>query len=260
MSTLLERILSAKREELERVKRNRPASVLREAADAALPARGFAKAVASRAGSGIIAELKKASPTKGILRPDFSVENLACAYAENGASAISVLTEKNFFLGDISYIAAARAACTLPALRKDFIFDPYQIIESRAAGADAVLLIAAALGGPLLEELIELAHESGMDALVEIHDEYELEAASGLPCDIIGVNNRNLKSGAVDIETSLRLAPKLNGAPCKISESGIKNRSDIERLRQAGFDGFLIGETLVVSPDPGAALRELAAR
>jgi indole-3-glycerol phosphate synthase len=260
MSTLLGRIVSAKKEELDRIKSEKPLEAVRDAAAAAPPPRGFAKAVSSRAGSGVIAELKKASPTRGLLLADFSVERLARAYTENGAAALSVLTEKTYFQGDLSNIAAARAVCPLPALRKDFMFDPYQIIEARAAGADAVLLIAASLDRPKLAELLGLAHEYGMDALVEIHSESELEMISGLPCDIIGVNNRNLKDGTVDIGTSLALAGGLAGAHCKISESGIKNRSYIERLRDAGYDGFLIGEALVGSPDPGAALLEFTGR
>lgn len=260
MNTLLGRIVSAKKEELARVRIEKPLEALRDEAAAAPPPRGFAKAVTSRAGSGVIAELKKASPTKGLLRADFSVGRLARAYTENGAAALSVLTERTFFQGNLSNIAATRAASPLPALRKDFLFDPYQIIEARAAGSDAVLLIAASLDRPLLADLLGLTHEYGMDALVEIHGESELEMISGLPCDIIGVNNRNLKDGTVDIGTSLALAGGLAGAPCKISESGIKNRSDIERLREAGYDGFLIGEALVASPDPGAALREFTGR
>jgi indole-3-glycerol phosphate synthase len=260
MSTLLEKIVSSKREELEEVKRRAPESAVKEAAAAVAEApRGFAKAISNRAAQGpaVIAELKKASPIKGLLRADFDVEQLARGYSENGAAALSVLTESRFFQGDLSYIRRAKFVSSLPALRKDFIFDPYQIYEARAAGADAVLLIAASLEQPLLRDLLSLARDLGLDALVEVHDEAELERAAQLPCGLIGVNNRNLKTGVTDVGTSFNLAAKFPPGCCKISESGIKSSSDIEALREAGYHGFLIGESLVTRPDPGGALREL---
>lgn len=257
MTTLLGRIVDSKREEVESAKRSKPIEEMKETAAARGAARGFSRALTSGRGTRIIAELKKASPTRGLLRPDFDPAALAKQYAGNGAAAFSVLTESRFFMGDLAYIAVARAAGDLPALRKDFIMDPYQIYESRAAEADALLLIAAALERALLADLLALTHNLGMEALVEVHDERELESVLQLPCDVVGVNNRNLKDGTVDIETSIRIAPMMKNSACKISESGIKNRSDIARLSEAGYNGFLIGETLVAKPDPGLALREL---
>ncbi len=256
MNPLLDRIISAKKEELEETKRKAPEAAVKKAAAERGPARGFARAIAGCKGGAVIAELKKASPTKGLLRAEFDVEQLARRYAENGAAALSVLTESRFFMGDISYIERASAVCEIPILRKDFIFDTYQIYEARAAGADAALLIVAALDKPLLSDLIDLAHEVGMDTLVETHDADEIEIAASFPCDIIGVNNRNLKTGKVDFETSFSLAAKIPAGYCKISESGIKNGSDAAALAKAGYKGFLIGEALVTQPDPGRALRE----
>jgi len=256
MNALLDRIISAKKEELKETKRKTPEATVREAAAGRGPTRGFARAIAGREGGAVIAELKKASPVKGLLRAEFDVEQLARQYAENGAAALSVLTESRFFMGDISYVDRARAVCALPVLRKDFIFDAYQIYEARAAGADAALLIVAALDKPLLRELIDLAHETGLDVLVETHDAQEVEIAASLPCDVIGVNNRNLKTGNVDLATSFSLAAKIPAGYCKISESGIKNGSDAAALAKAGYKGFLIGEALVTQPDPGRALRD----
>jgi indole-3-glycerol phosphate synthase len=261
MNSLLARIIESKKSELESVKRQAPEEALREVAAAQPPARGFADALNSHKQPAVIAELKKASPTKGVLRADFDIEALAREYTEAGATAISVLTEKHFFLGDLSYIARARAVSPLPALRKDFIVDAYQIYEARAAGADAVLLIVAALSRQLLGDLHTLALESELDTLVEVHDEIELEVAMALPFGagtVIGVNNRNLKSGLVDVKTSLRLAAKIPAEYCKISESGIKSRADVQMLMDAGYNGFLIGEALVTQPRPGSALREFA--
>ncbi|MFA6448707.1 MAG: indole-3-glycerol phosphate synthase TrpC [bacterium] len=257
MNSLLNRIIESKKNELASIMRRTPESELCEAAASREPARGFAAAIAKRNPPAVIAELKKASPTKGLLRADFDVEGLAREYTEGGAAALSVLTEKFFFLGDLSYIGRAKAVSPLPVLRKDFIIDEYQIAETRAAGADAVLLIVAALKQPLLADLLELAHEFGLDALVEVHDEYELERVAELPCDVIGVNNRNLKSGLVDLKTSLTLAAKIPPEYCKISESGIKSRADMQKLLEAGYNGFLIGEALVTQPRPGLALKEL---
>ncbi len=259
MNTLLGRIIEDRKREIESEKKAVHIDELKDKAAAAEPARGFARAL-GKPGPNVIAELKKASPTRGLLRPDFDVEQLARVYAENGAAALSVLTERNFFSGDISYIARARRVCDIPVLRKDFIIDEYQVVEARAAGADAVLLIVAALEDGELAALLGLAHEYSLDALVEVHDGEELERALAHDCDVIGVNNRNLKTGDVDIKTSLDLAPGLKGAGCKISESGIKDASHVKLLMEAGYNGFLVGETLVVEKDPGPRLRELAAR
>lgn len=260
MSGLLAKILTNRRRELEEAKAAVSPARARSAAEEAAKeaaARGFAAAI-RRPGASFVAELKKASPTKGLLRADFDPAAIAARYEESGAAAVSVLTEKTHFMGSLENILAARRACSLPILRKDFIFDRYQIYEARAAGSDALLLIVAALENSLLSDLLDLTHSLGMDALVEVHDEAELEAVSGLPCDVIGVNNRNLKTGVVDIETSVRLAPMFAEGACKISESGIKSRADVVRLEAAGYDGFLVGETLVTRPDPGEALLELS--
>jgi indole-3-glycerol phosphate synthase len=258
MNSLLDKIIQSKKEDLFASKMKTPEMLLREAAAERGPTRGFAAAIRAHEPPAIIAELKKASPMKGLLRADFNVEELANEYTDAGAAALSVLTERLFFMGDLGNIGRARAVSPLPALRKDFIIDPYQIVEARAAGADAILLIVAALKQPLLEELLALAHEFQLDALVEVHDEEELRRVAELPCDVIGVNNRNLKSGLTTVRTSLTLAAKIPPEYCKISESGIKNRSDIQTLLQAGYNGFLIGEALVTQPRPGQALRELA--
>lgn len=257
MSTILDKIINSKKDELEGLKEKRPINIVIEESGAAAPPRGFAAAVKATARPAIIAELKKASPTRGLLCPDFNVERLARAYADNGAAAMSILTEKKFFMGDLSYIAAAKEASPLPALRKDFIVDPYQVYEARAAQADAILLIVAALEASELAGLLDLCHELGMDALVEVHDAAELEAAAALPCDLIGVNNRNLKTGDVSIETSIELAGMIPGVAPAISESGIRDGADIRKLLDAGFKGFLIGESLVTSGDPGKALQKL---
>ncbi len=254
MSTILDKIIDSKKNELDVLKSEKPLNDVIAACRDAEPTRGFASAIESCEGPAIIAELKKASPTKGLLCPDFSVEKLAAAYAAHGAAAMSVLTEKTFFLGDLSYIAIAKSFSALPALRKDFIVDPYQVYEARAAGADAILLIVAALDKHLLADFLGLAHELSMDALVEVHDGLELETAAALPCDVIGVNNRNLKNGEVSIGRSIDLIGGIPAGSCKISESGIRSGQDIRTLYDAGYDGFLIGESLVASDDPGRTL------
>jgi len=256
-SDILNEIIDRKKAGLAAAMKQIPLEVVMEKAKSRSAGRGFAEAVRRCPGPAIIAELKKASPTKGLLCPDFDVRRIAAAYAENGAVAISVLTEKDYFQGDLSYIEEAKSASGLHALRKDFIFDPYQVYEAAAAGADALLLIAAAIDRSRLEDLMLLAHEVGLDVLVEVHNEKELESVSGLPCDLLGVNNRDLVTGRVDIETSIKLSHLIPCEYCKISESGIKSNSDIRKLADSGYRGFLIGETLVKSGDPGAELRKL---
>ncbi len=258
MNSLLGRIIDSKRRELEATKKNRPLEQVKaDALSAVGEKRSFSGAILSASGPNIIAELKKASPTAGLIREYFDIEEITRAYNDNGASAISVLTEKTFFQGDLSYIQKVKGLTSLPILRKDFIIDPYQVFEAKAAGADAFLLIVAALEISLLEDLISLSKEINIETLVEVHDEYELETALTLDADVIGVNNRNLKTGKTDVETSVKLAPLFKTASCKISESGIKNRTDIEMLMGFGYKGFLIGESLVRQADPGKALREL---
>jgi len=205
----------------------------------------------------IISEVKKASPSKGVFTQDFSVRRLVEAYEEAGASAISVVTEEDFFQGDLGWIDEIRGISTLPVLRKDFVFDPYQIHETRCAKASAILLIVAMLRPEELQGFIALAKETGLDALVEVHDEAELREALEAGAELIGVNNRNLKTFEVDIQTSHRLGKLIPEDRVFVVESGIRNRTDINTLLVAGADAFLIGETLIASPDPGSTLRGL---
>jgi indole-3-glycerol phosphate synthase len=205
----------------------------------------------------IIAEIKKASPSKGILTGDFCPETIAVTYATGGAAALSVLTDQEFFQGKLADLEAARAAVAIPVLRKDFTIDELHVIEAAAHGADAILLIAAILDAARMRRFRELAREYGMAALVEVHDDAELDAALASGAEIIGVNNRNLHTFEVALETSLRLAEKMPRGIVKVAESGIHSRNDVHTLRTAGFDAFLVGEHLMKSPDPAAALREL---
>ena len=257
MNPILDKILAAKREEVSQLKKQVPLNALRERPLYGAPRRSFREALEQAGPPAVIAELKKASPSKGLLRPDFDVAHLCRAYTDNRAAALSVLTEKNFFLGGLENIEAARACSPLPLLRKDFIFDPYQLHEARAAGADALLLIAVMLEKSLLEDLAAQTRELNLQTLVEVHDEADLEKAAPCGADVFGVNNRNLKTFDVALENSLRLAPLFPKQTCKISESGIKDHADIQRLLDAGYTGFLIGESLVTAQDPGAALRRL---
>lgn len=257
MISVLDNIYREKRAELAVVMKRVSLAQLEDMALYNEPRRGFAAALAAAPPPAVIAELKKASPSKGLLREDFDLETLVRAYTENGAAAVSVLTEKIFFLGSLDNLSRARSLTHLPLLRKDFLFDAYQLHEARAYGADCVLLIAAMLEAALIEELDAAAHALGLDTLIEVHDHGDIEKICGCAPSIIGVNNRSLKTMATDIQTSVRLAGDMPAETCKISESGIKNNADIRMLRDAGYVGFLIGESLVTPPDPGAALREL---
>jgi indole-3-glycerol phosphate synthase len=205
----------------------------------------------------IIAEIKKASPSKGVLQVDFDPVRQAQAYEAGGAAALSVLTDQNFFQGSLEHLRQARAATELPVLRKDFILHPLQVLESAAAGADAILLIAAVLTAEEVRTLQELAHQWGMAALVEVHDEQELDRALAAGARIIGVNNRNLSTFEVTLETSLRLARRIPDPIVRVAESGISSRQEIQRLQAAGFQAFLIGEWLMRSPSPQEALADL---
>ncbi len=223
--------------------------------------RGFAQALraASAAGPAILAELKKASPSKGLLRESFDAAALARELEEDGAAALSVLTDEPFFQGSLRTLELASGASSLPCLRKDFIVDEYQIVEARAHAADAILLIAAALSEAELKRFTEAAHALALDVLCEVHTREELERVAHLGCDLYGVNNRDLKSFGVRLETSLELAPLLPSSAVKVAESGIAGAADVARLRQAGFDAFLVGERLMREAAPGAALRALLA-
>jgi indole-3-glycerol phosphate synthase len=207
----------------------------------------------------IIAELKKASPSRGVLRESFDPAALAPALEQAGAAALSVLTEEEFFQGALGHLRAAREAVKIPALRKDFIFDPWQVWEARSAGADAFLLIVAILSNAQLHELLALGRELGMEALVEVHTRAELDRALDAGARILGVNNRDLRDFSVRLETSLELVEFIPQESIAVSESGLKSRQDLDRLHAAGFDAFLIGEQLMQAADPGAALRELLA-
>jgi len=220
------------------------------------PARDFRGALARPNAVNIIAEVKKASPSKGVIRPDFDPVAIARSYADNGAQAVSVLTEEHFFQGHIDYLSMIRREIDIAVLRKDFIVDPYQVYEARAAGADAFLLIAAVLNAEQLRALIRLGSSLGMHALVEVHTAAELEIAVNAESNIIGINNRNLNTFETDIETTLRLRPLIPSGIVTVSESGIATPEDIRRLRSCGIDAFLIGESLMRASDPGRMLCE----
>ena len=253
LPSVLERILERKRERLKAARAARPPAEVRAAAADSAPPRDFAGAL-GRPGVRIIAEIKRRSPSKGLIRPDFDVRAIAGAYARGGADACSVLTEEDFFDGRLAYLAQARAEAALPVLRKDFLFDPYQVAEARAAGADAVLLIAAVLQPAALADMAALAAELGMAALVEVHEEGELAAALACPSALIGINNRDLRTFEVDLSTSMRLARHLPAGRLVVAESGIHTPQDVALLTAAGIHVFLIGEHFMQAPDPAEAV------
>lgn len=261
MSDILARILAHKRGEVAALRGG--AEPLLDRAKAAPAPRGFAAALRRRIeadGFAVVAEIKKASPSRGLIREDFDPAALAQAYAEGGAACLSVLTDRGFFQGAPGYIADARSACSLPILRKDFIIDALQVHEARALGADCILLIVAALAAADLRRLSQLGLELGMDVLVEAHDGAELDSALALDARcLIGINNRDLKSFATTLETTLELRPRLPRDRLLISESGIHTRADLARLRAAGVGAVLVGEALMRQPQPGAALAALLA-
>ena len=257
---ILDRIVEAKTIRLEAAKRRKPVNDLVEAAMARVPSRvrhSFANALGPDDRVNIIAEIKQRSPSKGIICEDFDPGRIAESYADSGASALSVLAEEDFFGGSLDHLEAIRSRVALPLLRKDFIFDEYQLYESVLAGADAVLLIVAILEDDLLGSLIELAEKLELEALVEVHSADEMRRAAGASASIIGVNNRDLTTFAVDLETSITLALIAPKGSVLVSESGIHSGSDILRLKPAGFNAFLVGEHLMRADDPGAALRQL---
>jgi len=256
---ILDRIVADNTQELEARKHSFPLAELRRVALDQPPPLDFASALRGDHIQ-LIAEVKKASPSKGVIRPDFNPVEIAQTYASNGASAISVLTEAKYFQGSLDYLKDIRNALrnnSLPLLRKDFICDPYQVYESRAYGADSLLLIVAILTPERLEELLKLSHELGMSCLVEVHNETELETALENQASIIGINNRDLSTFTVDLATTERLRPLIPPDRIVVSESGIKNRSDMVRLRQWGVDAVLIGESLMSAPDVAAKMKEL---
>ena len=258
--TILEQILETKAAELAIAKRQRSLSKLDVAISQAPPVRGFSAAMRARiveSKSAVIAEIKKASPSKGLIRQDFDPARHAVDYAEHGATCLSVLTDEKYFQGADAFLQQARAACKLPVIRKDFMIDPYQIAESRALGADCVLLIVAALDASQLRELAVYAGELSLDVLVEVHNNAELEIALELDTDLIGINNRDLHTFTSSLQTSIYLAAGLSDDRLVITESGIHSPEDVALMHRNGIYGFLIGESLMRSEQPGAKLREL---
>jgi indole-3-glycerol phosphate synthase len=260
MASRLEEIIAATARRVAESKRSADLQTLEQRADAHVP-RGFRAALQadSESGVAVIAELKKASPSKGLIRADFEPRALAFEMQSAGAAALSVLTDPEFFQGSLQNLATASAGTHLPCLRKDFILDEFQILEARAYGADAVLLIVAALSPDQLNSLSKQARRYGLDVLCEAHDEDELKHAVDCGCDVIGVNSRDLRSFKVDLETVFRLADQIPENVVAVAESGIQSGNDIARLRAAGYDAFLVGEWLMRAPSPGAALQQLIA-
>src|SRR5262245_8351723 len=256
-SHILTRIIEAKRKRLRAARMRVPEAIVRNMAKTTKPVASFQKALEAPQRVRIIAEVKKASPSKGVLKQDLDPAAQAVVYTEAGACAISVVTEQDFFQGDLGWISKIRHTSPLPILRKDFVYDPFQLYETRASGASAILFIVAMLEPRELKELIGLATEFGLDSLVEVHDETELGEALEAGASIIGVNNRNLKTFDVDLRTSERLAKLIPDDRFFVVESGIHNRAEIGRLLDAGADAFLIGEHFLSSPDAGTTLRGL---
>jgi indole-3-glycerol phosphate synthase len=263
MSTpdILKTIVAHKREEVAAAMAAQPLAEMKaRVAEREDQPRGFERALRDGAASGwtaIIAEVKKGSPSKGLIRPDFDPLEIAATYQENGATCLSVLTDEKFFLGHLRYLALIREQVGLPLLRKDFIFHPYQVYEAYAAGADALLLIAAMLEQSRLEDLLGLSRELHLDVLLEVHDERELEMALSTDCTLVGINNRSLHSFVTDLGTTERLAAMVPAERLIVAESGINSRGDVERLHAAGARAFLVGESLMREADIGAKLQEL---
>ncbi|HWV62614.1 MAG TPA: indole-3-glycerol phosphate synthase TrpC [Oxalicibacterium sp.] len=264
MSDILNKILAVKAEEIAAAKKVRGLANLRDEVESDKEARaalrGFeaslrAKITAGQAG--VIAEVKKASPSKGVLRADFRPADIAASYAQHGAACLSVLTDVQFFQGAPDYLKQARAACALPVLRKDFIVDPYQVYEARSWGADCILLIVAALDHGLMAELEACAHDLGMNVLVEVHDAAELDAALKLKTALLGINNRNLRTFETSLQTTIGLLPRIPADKLVITESGILAPDDVKKMRDANVHAFLVGEAFMRAPDPGVELARL---
>lgn len=259
---ILKKIILRKREEITERRQQRPQEALMEDLDQADSVRGFVQAIENRIGNGeagVIAEIKRASPSKGVIRADFCPAEIAQSYERGGAACLSVLTDIDFFQGCDAHLQQARGACSLPVLRKDFIIDPYQVYEARALGADCILLIASCLGDSQMQELNALAHQLELDVLVEVHDGEELERALKLNNLLIGINNRDLRTFEVSLDTTLGL---LKGVPedcIVVTESGILVPDDVARMRESGVNAFLVGETFMRADAPGAKLAELFA-
>ena len=260
MSDILEKIVAVKQQEIAEAIRRKPLAVMREDAESRVLTRDFVGAIRAKIASGkaaVIAEVKKASPSKGVLRADFIPADIAQSYAEFGAACLSVLTDKQFFQGDVDYLKQARASCSLPTLRKDFMVDNYQIYESRVMGADCILLIAACLDDSQMRDMESLAMSLDMAVLVEVHDELELDRALKLKTPLIGINNRNLKTFEVSLDTTIRLSGKVPANRLVVTESGIATIEDVKKLRAANINAFLVGEAFMRAEDPGVALASL---
>ena len=260
MADILRRIVAVKHEELEAARARRSLASWREEAEARRDLRGFAQALRRTIGegrSGVIAEVKKASPSKGVIRPDFAPEAIARSYALHGAACLSVLTDERFFQGHAQHLQAARGACALPVLRKDFMVDEYQIHEARALGADCILLIAACLDDAQMADLEACALALGLDVLVEVHDAAELDRALRLKTRLLGINNRDLRTFEVSLQTTLDLRARVTPEHLLVTESGILSSADVQLMRRSGVHAFLVGEAFMRAPDPGQALASL---
>ncbi len=257
---ILARIMTTKAEEVISAQVDRPFAIVDAEAHMTAAPRGFTAAIRSRVAAGrpaVIAEIKRASPSKGVLREDFDPAAIAASYERAGAACLSVLTDRPFFQGAPEYLVQARAACSLPVLRKEFIIDEYQVAESRALGADAILLIVAALDDARLAALEACAREYALDVLVEVHDAAELDRALKLATPLIGINNRNLRTFGVSLHTTIELLPRIPPDRVVVTESGILAQRDVAQMRRHGVNAFLVGEAFMRSPDPGAALTAL---
>ncbi|MBL8337583.1 MAG: indole-3-glycerol phosphate synthase TrpC [Rhodoferax sp.] len=260
MSDILNKIVSVKRTEVQAAQDRKPLAVVRADAESRVLTRGFEAAMRARVAAGhsaVIAEIKKASPSRGVLREDFVPADIAQSYAEHGATCLSVLTDRQFFQGSVDYLKQARASCQLPVLRKDFLVDAYQVYESRAMGADAVLLIAACLDDAQMADFEAIARGLFMDVLVEVHDAQELERALRLRTGLIGINNRDLRTFETSLDTTLALQSQVPADRLLVTESGILTPADVARMTDAGVHAFLVGEAFMRAPDPGAALAQL---
>lgn len=258
--TILQNIIARKYEEVAERRAQTPLAELEALSAAAEPVRGFAQALQSRAAArkpAVIAEIKKASPSKGVLREHFVPVDIAASYEKGGAACLSILTDVDFFQGHDDYLRQARAACSLPVIRKDFLVDPYQVVEARAMGADCILLIVSALEDGQMAELAAVAAEQGLDVLVEVHDGEELDRALRLDTRLIGINNRNLHTFDVTLDTTLELLPRVPADHLLVTESGILNRADVDLMLAHDVFGFLVGEAFMRAVEPGTELRRL---
>ena len=262
MSDILNKILAVKREEVAAASAAKPLATVRAEAETQAPARDFVGAIRARVGAGataVIAEIKRASPSKGVIRPDFRPAEIAADYEVHGATCLSVLTDQPFFQGSADYLREARAACALPVLRKDFLVDPYQVYEARAMGADAILLIVAALSLAEMQEMEAIAHALGMGVLVECHDAAELDVALQLQTSLIGINNRNLRTFEVSLDTTLAQLERIPAGRIVVTESGILAPADVALMRSHVVHAYLVGEAFMRAPSPGAELARLFA-